>query len=126
METNVKGIWAIGDIAGIYLFKHSANLEATYCSYNAFNPKKKINVDYLAMPHAVFASPQIAGVGATEQELKEKKIYEKESYEEVIWDLMEDSLEISEQTKQELAQARADIKAGRVHTFDRVKKELDL
>ncbi len=60
------------------------------------------------------------------QELKEKKIYEKESYEEVIWDLMEDSLEISEQTKQELAQARADIKAGRVHTFDRVKKELDL
>jgi len=60
------------------------------------------------------------------QELKEKKIYEKESYEEVIWDLMEDSLEISEQTKQELEQARADIKAGRVHTFDRVKKELDL
>ncbi|MEK6826456.1 MAG: FAD-dependent oxidoreductase, partial [Nanoarchaeota archaeon] len=29
METNVPGIWAIGDIAGIYFFKHSANLEAS-------------------------------------------------------------------------------------------------
>jgi mycothione reductase len=30
-------------------------------------------VDYTAMPHAVFSNPQVAGVGATEQELKEKK-----------------------------------------------------
>ena len=74
METNVPGIWAIGDIAGKYLFKHSANLEASYCAHNAFNPDKKIKVDYLAMPHAIFTSPQIAGVGMTEQELREKKI----------------------------------------------------
>lgn len=33
-----------------------------------------MKVDYTAMPHAVFSSPQIAGVGFTEQELKEKKI----------------------------------------------------
>lgn len=74
METNVPGIWAIGDIAGIYLFKHSANLEATYCAFNAFNPMKKTKVDYDAMPHAIFTSPQIAGVGMTEEELKEKNI----------------------------------------------------
>ena len=73
METSVKNIWAIGDIAGKYMFKHSANLEAAYAAHNAFNPNK-IKVDYTAMPHAIFSSPQIAGAGFTEQELKDKKI----------------------------------------------------
>ncbi|MEM4239801.1 MAG: dihydrolipoyl dehydrogenase [Candidatus Woesearchaeota archaeon] len=74
METNVPGIWAIGDIAGVFLFKHSANLEASYAVFNALNPKHKMPVPYDAMPHAIFSSPQIAGVGMTEDELKEKKI----------------------------------------------------
>lgn len=34
------------------------------------NPDDKIAVDYTAMPHAIFTSPQIAGVGFTEQQLK--------------------------------------------------------
>lgn len=74
METNVPGIWAIGDIAGVFLFKHSANLEAAHAVFNALNPKQKMPVPYDAMPHAIFSSPQIAGVGMTEDELKEKKI----------------------------------------------------
>ncbi len=73
METNVPGIWAIGDIAGVYLFKHSANLEAAYAAQNAFGPQKA-RVPYDAMPHAVFSSPQIGSVGATEDELQEKNI----------------------------------------------------
>ena len=73
LETNVSGIWAIGDIVGKYLFKHNANLEAGYCINNAFE-KKKLKVDYSAMPHAIFSSPQISSVGLTEQELKEKGI----------------------------------------------------
>ena len=60
------------------------------------------------------------------QELKEKKIYEKESYEEVIWDLVEDSMEISKQTKLELEQARAEIKSGKTHSLSKVKKELGI
>ncbi len=60
------------------------------------------------------------------QELKEKKLYEKESYEEVIWNLMEDSLEISQQTKQELEQARAEIRAGKTHSLSKVKKDLGI
>lgn len=71
LETNIPGIWAIGDIAGKYFFKHSANLEAVYAVNNAFGKKKP--VDYSSMPHAIFTSPQIAGVGMTEQELREKK-----------------------------------------------------
>ena len=72
METNIKGIWALGDIAGIYLFKHSANLEAQYVYNNVFYKKKKM--DYYAMPHAIFTSPQIAGVGFTEQGLKKRNM----------------------------------------------------
>jgi mycothione reductase len=72
METNVPGILAFGDIAGKYLFKHSANLEAEYVTIAIVTPGHRHPVDYTAMPHAVFSHPQVAGVGATEQELKVK------------------------------------------------------
>jgi dihydrolipoamide dehydrogenase len=71
LETSVKGIFALGDAIGRYMFKHSANHEAQY-AYNNIVGEKKMAVDYTAMPHAVFSSPQVAGVGQTEQELKEK------------------------------------------------------
>ncbi len=74
LETSAKNVWAFGDIAGIFLFKHSANWEAQYVFHNLFHPEQKKQVDYTAMPHAVFSSPQVAGVGATEQELKEKGV----------------------------------------------------
>ena len=73
LETTAKNIWALGDIVGRYLFKHSANLEAEYVYYNAVL-NKKIKIDYAAMPHAIFSSPQIAGVGLREQDLSEGKM----------------------------------------------------
>ncbi len=74
LETNVPGVWALGDIVGRYLLKHSANLEAGYVANNIFNPEHKVRVDYHAMPHAIFASPQVAGVGLTEAEAKEHDV----------------------------------------------------
>jgi dihydrolipoamide dehydrogenase len=71
LETSAKHIWAFGDVAGIYLFKHSANREAEYVLNNIVGKKKA--VDYDPMPHAVFSDPQIAGVGLTEQEAREQK-----------------------------------------------------
>jgi pyruvate/2-oxoglutarate dehydrogenase complex dihydrolipoamide dehydrogenase (E3) component len=38
--------------------------------YNIIGPAKKVAVDYDVMPHAIFTSPQIAGVGKTEEQLK--------------------------------------------------------
>ena len=64
----MPGIWALGDIVGKYLLKHSANLEAAHAAHNIFNPDNKVAVDYHAMPHAIFSSPQVAGVGLTERE----------------------------------------------------------
>ncbi len=69
LETNVKGIFSLGDAVGHYLFRHSANLEALY-DFNNIISDEKIPVDYTAMPHAVFSSPQVAGVGKTEQKLR--------------------------------------------------------
>ena len=68
LQTNVPGIWALGDIVGRYLLKHSANLEAAYVGNNILDPANQVAVDYHAMPHAVFASPQVASVGLTQQE----------------------------------------------------------
>jgi len=58
--------------------------------------------------------------------LKSRKQYDKESYEEVIWNLVEDSQEVNEETRKEIEQARADIKAGRFYTHEQIKKKLGL
>ncbi|MGZ5485720.1 MAG: dihydrolipoyl dehydrogenase family protein, partial [Nitrososphaeraceae archaeon] len=81
LETNIKGIFALGDAVGKYQFKHNANNEAQYAYNNIVYPDKKIPVNYTAMPHAIFTNPQIAGVGYTEQQLTKEKIeYEKSIY----------------------------------------------
>lgn len=61
-----------------------------------------------------------------QRELLRRKLYDGEAYEDVIWDLVEDDQELSEETKKELAHARAEIKAGRVHTLSQVRKKLGL
>lgn len=76
LETSVKGIFAVGDAVGRYQFKHNANNEAKYVYHNMLNSDKKIAVDYFAMPHAIFSSPQVAGVGFTEQQLRTMKQYD--------------------------------------------------
>jgi mycothione reductase len=81
LETNVKGIFALGDAVGRYQFKHNANHESQYAFNNILHPNRKVAVDYTAMPHAIFSSPQVAGVGFTEQELKKKSIdYQRSVY----------------------------------------------
>lgn len=58
--------------------------------------------------------------------LKDRKITQKESYEEVIWDLLEDSLEISEETKRLIREAELEFKAGKTHSHDAIRKELGI
>ena len=72
LQTDVPGVWALGDIVGRYLLKHSANLEAVHVAHNIFNPENRVPVDYHAMPHATFASPQVASVGLTERQASEQ------------------------------------------------------
>jgi mycothione reductase len=67
-ETNVPGIWALGDITSPHQLKHAANAEARTVAYNVAHPTTPRRSNDFAMPHAVFASPQVASVGLTEQQ----------------------------------------------------------
>jgi dihydrolipoamide dehydrogenase len=69
LRTTTDRVWALGDIVGEYLLKHNANHEARAVARNLFGDELE-PVDYSAMPFAVFASPEVAGVGLTEQELR--------------------------------------------------------
>ena len=56
--------------------------------------------------------------------LKLMKIYTNESYEDLIWDLIEDRLEFSDQTKRNIAISEKEIRQGKVTKWEDVKKEL--
>jgi mycothione reductase len=70
METSIDGVYGLGDIADNWMFKHSANYEAGTVFRNLVTGNN-YEVGEPEMPHAVFTSPQIAGVGKTEQALEE-------------------------------------------------------
>ena len=56
------------------MFRHSVNFETEYLIPQLFDKKtKKAPINYPPMPHAIFSNPQVAGIGVTEQELKESK-----------------------------------------------------
>ena len=60
------------------------------------------------------------------KDLKSRKMYDKESYEDIIRDLLEDTMELSEQTLANIRRSEADIKAGRVHSLEEIEKRLGL
>lgn len=55
-----------------------------------------------------------------------RKMSNKDTYEDVIWDLLEDTLELSEQTIREIEQARKEFKEGKYISHEKLKKELGL
>ena len=71
LETAADKTWALGDIIGGEMLKHVANLEAQYVIMNAIIEHDH-SVDYRAIPHAIFSSPEVSGIGKTEQELKQE------------------------------------------------------
>jgi predicted transcriptional regulator len=60
------------------------------------------------------------------EELKGRKMYDKESYEDIIRDLLEDTMELSEQTKRNIEQSQSDFANGKTHTLEEVEKRLGL
>ncbi len=68
--TSVPGIWALGDLANHFQLKHMANAEARLVRHNLLHPYEPRRAPFAVVPSAVFADPQVASVGATEQELQ--------------------------------------------------------
>ena len=69
METNVPGIFALGDLASRHPLKHIANAEARAISEHLVGGAKEA-VEYDGVPNAVFGSPQVASVGLTERDAR--------------------------------------------------------
>jgi mycothione reductase len=72
-ETTAKGVYVVGDAAGVYMLQHAAAYEVNHLSKILLEEcKEPLNFKY--MPHAVFTDPEIASVGLTEQEAKKLNI----------------------------------------------------
>lgn len=67
-RTNVSGIWACGDVTGRCLLAHAATREGLVAVANIFGGNQKMR--YSAVPGVVYTAPEVAGVGATEEQLK--------------------------------------------------------
>jgi dihydrolipoamide dehydrogenase len=63
METEVKGIYAIGDVTGKWMLAHVASHQGIVAASNASGQASKMHYD--AVPAVVFTSPEIAMVGMT-------------------------------------------------------------
>jgi predicted transcriptional regulator len=55
--------------------------------------------------------------------LQDMKVHIKESYEDIIWDLIEDRMELSKQTKKDIAQSEKEIKEGKTISLESIKKK---
>lgn len=67
-RTSVPGVWALGDVANHFQLKHMANADMRVVRYNLTHGDAPRMPGERVVPHAVFAHPQVAGVGLTEQE----------------------------------------------------------
>lgn len=61
-----------------------------------------------------------------QQELSKRKISDRDTYEEIIWDILEDTLELNEQTKKDIEEARNEIADGKGIPLEEVKRKLNL
>ncbi len=71
METNVSGVYAIGDAVGTTYLAHGAFAEAEVAADNATGGDAKMG-DYSLIPRAVYTFPEVASVGKSEDTCREK------------------------------------------------------
>ena len=64
------GLYAIGDVNGLQMLAHAATFQGIRAVHDILG--KKDEIDFTAMPAAVFTNPEMAGVGPTEDQLKEQ------------------------------------------------------
>ncbi len=75
LQTIYPNIFACGDVAGPFQFTHTAAHQAWYAAVNAlFGHLRSFKVDYSVIPWATFTDPEVARVGLSELEAKEKGI----------------------------------------------------
>lgn len=71
LRTTAKNVWAAGDITGKYLFTHVAEYQGRLVVGNALFPLRR-QADYRVTPWTTFTDPEVARVGLTEAEARER------------------------------------------------------
>ena len=75
LQTIYPNIYACGDVAGPYQFTHTASHQAWYAAVNAlFGGLRRFRADYSVIPWATFTDPEVARVGLSESEARERAI----------------------------------------------------
>lgn len=68
MQTSIPNIYAIGDIAGRYMFAHTASREGIVAAENASG--NFLKMDDVAVPRCIYCEPAVASVGMSEEEAR--------------------------------------------------------
>ncbi|HEX2092456.1 MAG TPA: dihydrolipoyl dehydrogenase [Longimicrobiaceae bacterium] len=71
MRTDVEGIYAIGDVAGPPLLAHKGSHEGVAC-VEAIHGDPHAGIDYANIPNCTYCHPEVASVGLTEEQAREK------------------------------------------------------
>lgn len=77
METNIAGVYAIGDVTGQSMLAHTASTAGLVAAENAMGLNSVM--DYSAIPSCIFTTPEIAMVGLTEEAAKAQNLEFKSS-----------------------------------------------
>ena len=72
METNVPGVYAVGDVTGNILLAHVASHQGLAAAQNSLGGSARM--DYSAVPSGIFTTPEIGSVGLREKQAIEKGI----------------------------------------------------
>ena len=67
LQTNVRHIYAAGDVLGQHMYTHVGVYESRLVAHNILQ-KQKVSPDYKAVPRVTFLSPEIASVGKSEED----------------------------------------------------------
>jgi pyruvate/2-oxoglutarate dehydrogenase complex dihydrolipoamide dehydrogenase (E3) component len=71
LETNVPGIWALGDVKGGPAFTHISYNDYQIVSANLIE-RKKLSIENRIVSYCVFTDPELGAVGLTEKEAREQ------------------------------------------------------
>ncbi|MCR9182370.1 MAG: dihydrolipoyl dehydrogenase [Flavobacteriaceae bacterium] len=72
LQTNIKNVYAIGDVVRGAMLAHKAEEEGVFVAETIAGQKP--HIDYNLIPGVVYTWPEVASVGKTEEELKEAKV----------------------------------------------------
>ncbi len=60
------------------------------------------------------------------ERLSDMRFSDNETYEDVIWNLLEDTMELSKETKNRIKESKEDVNKGKIYSISKVKKILKI